>query len=81
MTNSCLPIFVVVTIIHLSPYSPELNPVEQVWQWLRKNELENRCLNGYYDIVDTCSWAWNRFILEVSRVIKSCDRDWRKVGR
>jgi len=24
-----------ITIIKLPPYSPELNPIEQVWQWLR----------------------------------------------
>ncbi|WP_373272778.1 transposase [Vibrio parahaemolyticus] len=24
-----------VSIIKLSPYSPELNPIEQVWRWLR----------------------------------------------
>ena len=35
------------TIIKLPPYSPELNPIEQVWQWLRQNELANRCFKGY----------------------------------
>jgi len=28
-----------ITIIKLPAYSPELNPVEQVWQWIRQNEL------------------------------------------
>jgi transposase len=26
----------------LPPYSPELNPVENVWQFLRQNHLSNR---------------------------------------
>jgi len=30
-------------IIKLPPYSPELNPIEQVWQWLRQHHLANRC--------------------------------------
>ena len=30
--------------IKLLPYSPELNKVAQVWQWMRKNELTNNCL-------------------------------------
>ncbi|MCF7484347.1 transposase [Vibrio splendidus] len=25
-----------ITIIHIPPYSPELNPIGQVWQWLRQ---------------------------------------------
>jgi hypothetical protein len=32
-----------VSIIKLSPYSPELNPIEQVWSWLRQRHLANRC--------------------------------------
>lgn len=68
------------SIIKLPPYSPELNSIEQVWQWLRQNELANRCFKSYEDIVDECSRAWNSFISDVSRVIKLCSRDWIKVG-
>lgn len=69
-----------ITIIKLPPYSPELNPIEQVWQWLRQNELANRCFNGYEDIVNQCSRAWNSFISDTHRVKKMCSRDWIKVG-
>ncbi len=41
------------TIIHIPPYSPELNPVEQVWSWLRQNELANRCFDSDEEIVDS----------------------------
>lgn len=34
------------SIIKLPPYSPELNPIEQVWQWLRQNEFVNRCFRA-----------------------------------
>lgn len=64
------------TIIKLPPYSPELNPIEQVWQWMRQNELANRCFDGYEDIVNQCSKAWNNFRKQRSRVMRMCNRDW-----
>jgi hypothetical protein len=42
------------SIIKLSSYSPELNPIEHVWQWLRQYELANRCFKGYEDTVEQC---------------------------
>jgi len=39
------------SIIPLPPYSPELNPVEQVWQWMRQRKLSNRTFSGYENIV------------------------------
>ena len=64
------------SIIRLPPYSPELNPVEQVWQWLRQHHLANRCFNGYSDIVESCSTAWNDFRSSINRVIRMCSREW-----
>ena len=68
-----------VSIIKLPPYSPELNPIEQVWSWLRQHHLANRCFSGYDDIVDACSTAWNYFISDIKRVIQMCHRDWLEV--
>ena len=67
------------TIMHIQPYSPELNPIEQVWRWLRQNELANRCFDDYNDIVDQCCKAWNNFSKDTSRVISLCFRDWTKL--
>jgi transposase len=67
------------TVIHIPPYSPELNPIEQVWSWLRQNEVANRCFENYNDIVDTLCGAWNRFCEDKSRVISLCFRDWLKL--
>ncbi|MDP2559924.1 IS630 family transposase [Psychrobium sp. 1_MG-2023] len=50
------------SIIKLPPYSPELNPIEQVWQWLRQHHLANRCFKNYEDIVEQCTQAWFSFI-------------------
>ncbi|MBD1565033.1 IS630 family transposase [Vibrio sp. S12_S33] len=65
-----------VTIIHIPPYSPEFNPIEQVWSWLRQNEIANRCFECYDDIVDKLCSAWHRFCADKSRVISLCFRDW-----
>lgn len=67
------------TIIHIPPYSPELNPIEQVWQWLRQNELANRCFANYEDIVNSVCSAWNSFCEDTNRVISLCFREWIKL--
>lgn len=62
--------------LKLPPYSPELNPVEQVWQWLRQNKLANQSFSGYEDIVDKLTSAWNHFVKNKSMVKSLCNRDW-----
>ncbi len=64
------------SIIKLPPYSPELNPIEQVWSWLRQHHLANRSFQSYEDIVDVCSCAWNSFIIDTKRVMSLCRREW-----
>lgn len=44
-------------LMPLPPYSPELNPMEQVWQQLRKIKLSNTNFKGYDHIVDSCCEA------------------------
>lgn len=67
------------TIIHIPPYSPELNPIEQVWSWIRQNKIANRCFKNYNDIVDKCCSAWNHFCNDKTRVISLCYRGWTKL--
>ena len=67
------------TLIKLPPYSPELNPIEQVWSWIRQHCLSNRVFSGYDDIVDEVSKAWNQFISLPDRVKKMCSREWIKL--
>ncbi len=75
-TKDTLDEFDNLTMIKLPPYSPELNPIEQVWQWLRQNCLANRCFSGYENIVDECTRAWNTFREDIERVKSICKRDW-----
>src|SRR5262245_50765747 len=51
-----------VTIIMLPPKCPELNPVENVWQYMRDNGLSNRIFKSYDDLVDHCCEAWNKLV-------------------
>ncbi|MBC2663843.1 transposase [Novosphingobium flavum] len=46
-----------VTLMPLPPGCPELNPVENVWQFMRDNWLSNRIFQSYDDIVDHCCFA------------------------
>ncbi len=64
------------SIIHIPPYSPTLNPIEQVWSWMRQNEIANRSFNGYDDIVEKCSIVWNNFRSDIDRVISLCSISW-----
>jgi hypothetical protein len=50
------------------------------WQWLRQNELANMCFEGYEDIVENCSRAWNRLVSDSKRVASLCSREWIEVG-
>src|SRR3954465_8122159 len=51
-----------ITLMPLPPRSPELNPVENVWQFIRDNWLSNRIFGSCEQIVDHCCDAWNRLI-------------------
>lgn len=53
-----------VTLVLLPPYSPELNPVERVWLFLRERHLSHRLLAGYDAIVDALCKAWNQLTPE-----------------
>jgi hypothetical protein len=61
-----------VTLVHLPPYSPELNPVERVWLYLRERYLSQRLLADYDAVVDTCCRAWNALTAEKGRLKSLC---------
>lgn len=42
-----------IIVEYLPPYSPELNPVERLWQWLRRHACRNRMFETLDDIADT----------------------------
>ena len=56
------------TLVRLPAYSPELNPVEKVWQYLRDRYLSHRVLAGYEAVLDAACQAWNAVCAEPGRL-------------
>lgn len=44
-----------IKLIFLPPYSPELNPVERLWQWLRRHACRNRAFTSLTAVLDAVS--------------------------
>lgn len=65
-----------ITLLPLPPRSPELNPVENVWQFMRDNWLSNRIFASYADILDHCCHAWNRLVDQPWRIMSLGLRRW-----
>ena len=68
-----------ISLLHLPPYSPELNPVEQVWHFLKQYFLSNRTFKDWDDIANACVKAWNAFVSEPLRIKSLCSRKWASV--
>lgn len=70
-----------ITIILLPSRSPELNPVKNIWQYLRSNWLSNRVFDDYEAIIDAACEAWNHLI-DQPHVIRSIGmRKWTHMGQ
>lgn len=65
-----------ISIVLLPPRSPELNPAENVWQFMRDNWLSNRVFTSFDDIVDHCCQAWNKLVAQPWRIMSIGLRDW-----
>ena len=66
------------TLLPLPSYSPELNPVENVWEYLRQNQLSLRVWPDYDAIVETCCRAWNWLVAAPDRLASITRREWAK---
>ncbi len=65
-----------ITLMPLPPRAPELNPVENVWQFMRDNWLSNRVFKNYDDILDHCCQAWNKLVSQPERITSIGTRKW-----
>ena len=65
-----------ITLLPLPAKCPELNPVENVWQFMRDNWLSNRIFKSYDDILDHCCFAWNRLTDQPWRIMSIGLRQW-----
>jgi transposase len=69
-----------ITPIFLPPRSPELNPVENIWQYIRDNWLSNRVFDTYDAIVEASCEAWNRLIDKPWKIMSIGLRKWAHAG-
>jgi transposase len=67
-----------ITLLPLPPYSPELNPVENIWQYLRQNKLSLTVWDGYDEIVQCCCDAWNWLMSLPNQVKSITTREWAR---
>ena len=65
-----------ITLVPLPAKCPELNPAENVWQFMRDNWLSNRVFASYVDILDHCCFAWNNLLDQPWRITSIGLRDW-----
>jgi transposase len=65
-----------ITLLPLPPKCPELNPVENVWQFLRDNWLSNRVFSSYRAILAHCCHAWNKLVDQPWTIMSIGLRDW-----
>lgn len=69
-----------ITLLSLPPYAPELNPVENVWAYLRSNKLCRCVWDTYEAIVEACISAWNFLINDTDRIRSIGNRTWACVN-
>ena len=62
------------TLLFLPPYSPELNPAERLWAWLRSHQLSNRVYADYADLLRETDRAW--LTLDEATIRSVCACPW-----
>ncbi len=69
-----------ISLLPLPRYAPELNPVENLWEFLRQNLLSHRVWDSYDAIVDACCHAWTTLMRMPERVTSITTRAWARVN-
>lgn len=68
------------SLIFLPSRAPELNPVENIWQYLRANWLSNRVFNTYADILDAACDVRNKLTAQPAVITSIGTRKWAHIG-
>ena len=61
-----------VSLIRLPPYSPELNPVENLWHYLRSHHWSHRVYLDYEALRDAAAVAWRAVCLDPEKIRTIC---------
>jgi hypothetical protein len=68
-----------ISLLHLPPYAPELNPVENVWADLRANKLAITVFDSYDTILTACCSAWNFLTNDPTAITSITRQKWAQV--
>jgi hypothetical protein len=60
------------TLLPLPPYSPELNPVENLWHYLRSHHWSNRVYRDYEALLHTATESWRAVCLGPETIKSVC---------
>jgi DDE superfamily endonuclease len=69
-----------IVLLPLPPYAPELNSMENVWDYLRGNKLSTGVWDSDKEIVQACAEAWNWFANDADRIRSIGAREWATVN-
>jgi transposase len=69
-----------ITLLRLPPYAPELNPMENVWDYLRGNKLSSLVCDTYEGMRNASKEAWNFIANDPARIVSIGTRDWACVN-
>lgn len=70
-----------ITLISLPPYSPELNPVENLWHYLRSHHWSNRKYETVDDLFDAAVTAWRATCLDPTIIRTVCHTPYAETRR
>ena len=70
-----------ISVILLPSRAPELNPMENVWQFMRQTWLSNRVFESYEEIIDIGCWAWNQLVAQPHLIRSIGLRNWAHIGQ
>jgi transposase len=68
-----------IALLPLPPYAPELNPVENIWAFLRGNLLSHRIYKNYEAVIRACADAWNKLMKLPETIASIATRPWAQV--
>lgn len=69
-----------IVLVPLPPYAPELNSMENVWDYPRANKLSACVWDSYEKILATCADASNWLVNDPGRIRSIGTRDWATVN-
>ena len=70
-----------ITLVPLPAYSPELNPVERIWEYLKERYLSHRLHDDYDAIIEAAAAAWNKLIAEAGRLTSLTWTPWASASQ